>query len=456
MNNFRMKKLTKQIKSIFNQENKNPEHQYNLMNFLKIREFKNNINNDFSINTIIPFQKIDESNNYSFQLGEQTIEFGKISDDGTSGKINDEKYSIISVSKPKSIGLSAIGLVIEEYNNILILPFFWNIIFYRELNIFICMTISDKIEDREKYFYNHFYFDIKGRYIRTEKGYHNQQLPRLAFLNNTKQELIEIEPLNDGFQLSKIVSYNLFIIYNTSRKLGIVDNGANLILECDFECIEINESLNVAIIQNKEGVFKFNLITKQKNRLPFTTFVDVKDGYFRLKNNNKWGVIDSNGKIILEANFDYLELNYTKNRFKIFNGHYDWTWEETVENELEKHTQSHLFNIDDYCGELKNGKWSIIDGNEQVIIQADYDWIEELTESLYILNQGGKLHQFYNDEKEEEDLIVIGGKWTVCNKNGQFLNEFQDLDILENTSELTIKNTNEFNKNSDFKAFKIK
>lgn len=393
-------------------ENNNSNNNNYLEAYLTTVEFKNNLDEDFSVAAYWPYQKIDDRNNFSFNNGKEDISFCKHSDDGTTGKLGVNYYSSFSVID-RRFEQAVHGVTDNRTSSILILPYFFCIDFFKELNLFVCSRqteFSKKMAWDQKW--DLYYFDIKGRFLKHEIGLsYSVRLPSIAFINNPKQEILEISPIPIEKYLKKIISNNLFEL-GERDKMGLYDGSMSVVLDCVYEKIVVDEKQKIVIAQENKEVIKINLKSKKRESLGFTKIIDTKNNEIRVKCKKEWSILDKQGNIIMPKKFNYIESLGTKNCFKVFKGKYSW-------NKFPQYKYDKLVNLfyegwdNSFIGILKKGKWGIINKQSEVIIPLEYDWIEEQNENTFISNIGGKVVKYYNGDIKKKEIAVVGGKWQI-------------------------------------------
>jgi hypothetical protein len=116
----------------------------------------------------------------------------------------------------------------------------------------------------------------------------------------------------------------------------------------------------------------------------------------------KWGILDEVGKEFIPCQYVYIDFFRNPSYFKVAMG------ELTLDFEENSH---HIF--------CTGGKWGVINTENQVIVPLIYEWVEEIHETLWAVNIGGKV--FYNDDYQEDYWTVRGGKWGVVNAKGKLI-----------------------------------
>ncbi len=160
------------------------------------------------------------------------------------------------------------------------------------------------------------------------------------------------------------------------------------------------------------GYFVVKNIQKENRRYEIETISEYK--YFVLKENDKYGVIDSKGNKIIEAKYDNIKIPnpqndvficYENNATKVINqkGEEIYTQYENVEPLRLKNIVSDLMYEKSVLKYSQNGKYGIININGKKITNPIYDEIDTL------------------QTKEGELLVKKDGKYGVINIKGAVL-----------------------------------
>ena len=255
---------------------------FSLDDFLQSRKLEDKLHSDFTKEVPFPSQKVDERNKYLFNLNGLDILYSKSSDDGTAGSLKDHRFQMIATWDPKlKLRLAHNrGVICTQNDNILILPFFFCIIFYKPLNIFVCATHTDNKGDNVNGIYDLYYFDVKGRYIKKLQGHYAPRPPKLAFLDDDSQKILQID-FPEGYYLSEIIRYDLYIL-SKDKLLGLTDHTGNILLDCLYEKIIVNASHTYAFLQSNKGLFKLNLKTFDQEPLKFHGITEVKNSFIKV------------------------------------------------------------------------------------------------------------------------------------------------------------------------------
>lgn len=170
------------------------------------------------------------------------------------------------------------------------------------------------------------------------------------------------------------------------------------------------------------------------------TISEVQVQYFSLLSNNKWGVINSNGDIVIEAKYDEMIIipDQTKDIF-IYNSNVNYE-DETYETKVINANGDEIFtnyhnvealdnytSIDDVWYEKnslkfeKDGKYGLIDYSGNQILEPEYEEIYTLKglERSIIVKKDGKLG-LYNDVSKD---MVLNPEYISISALGDSYND---------------------------------
>lgn len=190
-------------------------------------------------------------------------------------------------------------------------------------------------------------------------------------------ESIDYPPLR-GYSLE-----NKYIKVLKNNKLGLIDTSFNEVLPIEFSSISVynldKKDFFILTKDEKMGVFddKLNsIIPIQYERI----FPSQGMNTFLVKENEKWGVIDLNGKVLFPT--EYLIVGVGNTTYTIHKdnkyGIYDIYLNEIYPIELEGNVQS-VYNFGEnysFCYIRKDGKMGIYDIDKKTVLTPKYDKIE--------------------------------------------------------------------------------
>ncbi len=348
-----------------------------------------------------------------------------IYDNITMFKNKHEKWGVI-------INRLKFGLVSSyEY---LVEPIYNGVSFNKILNLIAAHLYENNVFHQDKNIV--FYFDLNGVIVwQSKKGesilrideYGNIFLKRdnkIGLLNQTFSQIIAPK-----YELLDAIKSNLLKAF-LNEKYGIINFSDETILDFSFDEIFDTIKDNKVIVRKDETYFTFNIETYVLTKLPYAKILrassntykapsqesfnyyksisniienqDYDDYNFEIfKYKGNWGIIDAAGEIIIPNDYTYIDFLRNPKYFKVGLGEIE-IFEFEDENEYNRTA-------------IKNIKWGIVDINNQVIVPIEYDWIDEVESTVWVVYKGGTV--YYNDDYQEDYWTIKNGKLGVYNFN---------------------------------------
>ncbi|MEJ5104229.1 MULTISPECIES: WG repeat-containing protein [Chryseobacterium] len=391
--------------------------------YLSDRYFYDNLDKDFSSKDFFPLNPLKPEHEwYRFNINDQEFEVGKMSSEGY-----DSRFRSIYLTDTKAIYpwkyKTCYGICSEENNNILIMPYFDSIQFYSLFNVFVCRNSFQDPVNSESLLGQVYYFDAKGRFIRQEKERYLNLFPHVAVIDNEVKEI-----KLDGFNVGEVYRYDLFVVYikgsGEAVKTQTVDNHGNFILDKAYLDVVVCPAEETIFAIDENEIICFDTKGDKKRTYPGFNHIDeIGENCLRVYNKSTdevgFSLINFDGEQLLKQVYDFVEKCSMSQKYKFFQGSwYHFTGYEKEDPEIEI-VQAKL---DEIRSDIlvysfhPNGKWGIINENEEILIPCVYDWIEEISENVFLLNEGGRLLRCSRctdewDGDTVDELIVYGGKW---------------------------------------------
>ena len=199
---------------------------------------------------------------------------------------------------------------------------------------------------------------------KTEQGY------RYGYINSQGKKMLEVE-YNEIERINSILEdKEIYVIAMKNGKIGVYQN-QTLLIPHDYE----------------------KLIYNKVNNL------------FTVNRNGKQGVIDLQGKIILNTEYDDIQfsgkiIKATKDGNTVF---YNDKGEEQEKSDfvdiIYTTNENYFITIN------QEGKYGVIDKQKQTIIQNTFEYIEYAFKNYFICTQNGKLGVVNAEQKYELDFI---------------------------------------------------
>jgi hypothetical protein len=344
-----------------------------------------------------------------------------IYDNITMFKNKHEKWGVI-------INRLKLGLISSyEY---LVEPIYNGVGFDKTLNLIAAHLYENNVFHQDKNIV--FYFDIKGEIVwQSIKGesilrideYGNIFLKRdnkIGLLSKTFSQIIAPK-----YERLDTIKSNLLKAF-LNGKYGIITFSDETILDFSFDEIFDTIKDNKVIVRKAETYATFNIETYVHTKLPYAKILiassntynapsqeslkyyksisniienqDYDDYNFEIfKYKGNWGIIDAAGEIIIPNDYTYIDFLRNPNYFKVGLGEIE-IFEFEDENEYNRTA-------------IKNVKWGIVDINNQVIVPIEYDWIDEVESTVWVVYKGGTV--YYNDDYQEDYWTIKNGKLGV-------------------------------------------
>ena len=225
---------------------------------------------------------------------------------------------------------------------------------------------------------------VGGKYINAQKG--EETVIFDAQGNNLNTGIISYNQVND-----------LAIVIDRNNNYNIVDSSGNKKLRENYAYIEyFNNNYFIVAKDGKTGVIDGNGNIVINLEYDAIQAIEGADALQAIRtNDNRTDIIDNNMKVhqgVVNANIQVKE-SYIKLYSDVDVKYYDLSG-----NEVEYKT---LFPNNQIYARQNNGKWGLVDKNGNVVVDYIYDMVTE---------QNGNVAGVKKD-----------GKWQVVNTNGQFI-----------------------------------
>lgn len=267
----------------------------------------------------------------------------------------------------------------------------------------------------------------------------------------------------EGYKLS---GYIIGEKTSDGYRYGYMNSNQKILLDTDYsEIIRIggingeDTDKNIFIIARKNG--QCGLIKNKKVIIDFK-YQDINytgiDDLFIVTRNTKYGLCNSKGKIILQANYEEINVNDTyiytinnnvENYFnldgkEISKDDIDLNNEELMQDDNDNISNAAQIVNSNIVPDEKNGKWGFIDKNSNVIVDYLYDEVTEINQYGYAgikkdgkwgsIDEKGNILQepIYNLEEFEEINFI--GKYYKVVYDYKTIYYTDDLNNIEDTN----------------------
>lgn len=347
-----------------------------------------------------------------------------LSDNITIFRNKEEKWGVLTSNKKYGLFTSYHYLVKPIYNSIG---------FNKELQLFEAVQYEDDIWNQDKNTF--FYFDNNGVMVWQSKKGDSVRIDNFGniFLNRANKMCI----LNKGFiqitepKYEQITALNLlFFKALKNGKYGIINRTDVTVLDFEFDEILNNVIKNKVIVRKNDIYYAFNFDNNSLEELPFSKILRSSSntykapsveslGYYKsiinlqentdfdeydyemVRYKGQWGIIDGAGEIIIPNEYSFIDFLRNPKYFKVGIGEIEVL---DIEDEEHNHRTS-----------IANVKWGIVDMNNNIIVPIEYEWIDEVESTIWVVYKGGVV--YYNDDYQEDYWTIKDGKLGVYNLN---------------------------------------
>ncbi len=244
-------------------------------------------------------------------------------------------------------------------------------------------------------------FNISMSYDQNNNSITIYTLPYLVTYYTSKFQNAGIAENNASFSNQKALLYNMIIVKNEENHYGVYNLNGKEILGIKYSKIKFIESTQefiVTTVEGKMGIMLHDSTTKISPEYDDIKQIDKDSGLYLVKNNNKQGVVNSVGSIVIFLEYDQVGIDITK-------------YGDDVEN------QYLLYNK---CIPVKqNNKWGLFDKTGRKITEVKYDDLGCAVDSKTSGAQNGRSVLLIPDY--EGIVVKTGNVYGVIDSEGKEL-----------------------------------
>ncbi|EGK8165530.1 WG repeat-containing protein [Campylobacter coli] len=291
----------------------------------------------------------------------------------------------------------------------------------KEREIFyINLKLSDS--QYEQFVFKTILFNLENKFIKELDGSIGSSFcDGLLRLNNTdKNSFIDknanIVKINFPYDLDHRDFHEGLIAVMVDKKMGFANISGKLIIDAKFDWVDdFSQGLAIVKFNGKFGVIdkKGNFVIQAK----FEAIKNFKENVAAVCLNDKWGFIDKKGKIIIKAKYDFIDDK--DDEMVMFGSKRGLCLLLSKENILGYfHEGLALARI--------NKKYGFIDKNENWVIEAKYDEVEDFYKGLAIAKLDKKSGLLDKNGREivdflYEKILVVNKDIIILVKNNEIL-----------------------------------
>lgn len=291
----------------------------------------------------------------------------------------------------------------------------------KEREIFyINLKLSDS--QYEQFVFKTILFNLENKFIKELDGSIGSSFcDGLLRLNNTdKNSFIDknanIVKINFPYDLNYRDFHEGLIAVMVDKKMGFANISGKLIIDAKFDWVnDFSQGLAIVKFNGKFGVIdkKGNFVIQAK----FEAIKNFKENVAAVCLNDKWGFVDKKGKIIIKAKYDFIDDK--DDEMVMFGSKRGLCLLLSKENILGCfHEGLALARI--------NKKYGFIDKNENWVIEAKYDEVEDFYKGLAIAKLDKKSGLLDKNGREivdflYEKILVVNKDIIILVKNNEIL-----------------------------------
>ena len=155
-------------------------------------------------------------------------------------------------------------------------------------------------------------FNISISYNKTQNQVTIYTLPYLVSYYTMKFQNAGIADTAASFSNQKALLYNMIIVKNENGNYGVQWLNGQEVLGTKYADIKSTKEFIVTTLENKMRIMSYDAKTKISSEYDKIKQIDKDNGLYLVTNNNKQGVVNSNGSIILYLEYDQIGVDTTK------------------------------------------------------------------------------------------------------------------------------------------------
>lgn len=226
-------------------------------------------------------------------------------------------------------------------------------------------------------------------------------------------------------------------------KYGLCDSLGNILVPAIYDEIEYSSNEQYAICKLKDGYGIVNYKNGKTSAFKYTKIIEWRDIAITRDVRGKAGLINSDGKELLENGYDEIILSFGAP----YNVSKDGKWAYIGKNG--KFLTSFDFDIDisfykNICPVLSGGLYGLIDSSGNYLLKPKYKEMENLGDNFFRVRQDGKWGVIDNNGNEIIELAYELIEKNINNFSNKYLLVFNELfqaSLFDKKGNLIVKNS---------------
>lgn len=196
-------------------------------------------------------------------------------------------------------------------------------------------------------------------------------------------------------------------------KYGLIDLNGKEILPCEYEEIKALQGIENSLIIQKDG--KIGLTNNKGSIIIEPNYKEIKnlgetykEGYITINDENKYGIISTTKKQILENKYEEIEQIYFKDYYlikengkkKLINAEGEVVLGDSFDDITSQTTTGVIYKKGDLYGEITTAK--------ETTIEPKYQYLQETLQEIYIAKQNDKYGIISKEQEEKIPFEYVG------------------------------------------------
>jgi hypothetical protein len=329
---------------------------------------------------------------------------------------SEEVFEAIAIFKNRDEKWGVLKEIATGEFEVLLEPVYHSIGFNQVLNYLEAVTYGEGVWEADGCSY--YFYDVNGQLKASVPGVSRVRIDesgRLLVLKNEYMGLLDNKGktiIAPSYVSLSLLQGNLYKAYK-GIGYGIIDTNENVLLDFKYKYIFPHVKNDRVIVQDQhDRYFSFHLSTGELHALPFDNIftatssnhpggsagpglykairqsLETEFDYYdngMSEYTGTWGIIYADGTTKIPVEYAFVDGFVNPDYFKVARGNFTFYFDEAI-NQL-----------------IAEGvKWGVVDANNNIVVPIEYDWVQEVNDTCWVVNKGGTV--FFNDREERWEV----------------------------------------------------
>lgn len=228
-------------------------------------------------------------------------------------------------------------------------------------------------------------------------------------LNSKNEEILtkydQVEAIENIDQNENIWYEKNVLKVKQNGKYGLIDLNGKELLPCEYEEIKALEGIEDSILIKKEGLY--GLVNDKGSIIIDTQYKEIKnlgetykEGYITITPEEKYGIISTTKKQILENKYEKIEQVYLADYYLVTEEGKQKLINSSGETIIEKGFDEIKSSTTNGIIYVKDKKYGEMNTSGEIIIEAKYQDLKQIKENIYIAKQNDKYGIIDSEQNE--------------------------------------------------------